>query len=154
MGAFIPAAPFRQSRPGHRANRQRVQALLTDKHYPWGVYASTGQAWHELMQEARADDCVVHVETTLAGRFIVGMSIVNGECEEVPLSGNKYYQIPLRDLERTEVSLDGFIEKNRHRLRRVIDETIRPSSRFVGITWIQSPWPKPTLLRHRPASCA
>src|SRR5271166_583056 len=45
MGAFIPAAPFRQSRPGHRADRQRVQALLTDKHYPWGVYASTGQAW-------------------------------------------------------------------------------------------------------------
>src|SRR5271166_3139269 len=47
MGAFIPAAPFRQSRPGHRADRQRVQALLTDKHYPWGVYASTGQAWNK-----------------------------------------------------------------------------------------------------------
>src|SRR5271157_5500725 len=44
MGAFIPAAPFRQSRPGHRADRQRVKTLLTDKHYPWGVYASTGQA--------------------------------------------------------------------------------------------------------------
>ena len=89
-----------------------------------------GHRMHELMQEARADDCVVHVETTLAGRFIVGMSIVNGECEEVPLSGNKYYQIPLRDLERTEVSLDGFIEKNRLRLRRVIDETNPPKFPF------------------------
>src|SRR5208337_2258976 len=45
----ISVAPFRQSRPGHRADRQRVQALLTDKHYPWGVYASTGQAWLTLM---------------------------------------------------------------------------------------------------------
>src|SRR5271166_6560807 len=52
MGAFIPAAPFRQSRPGHRADRQRVQALLTDKHYPWGVYASTGQACNELLNAA------------------------------------------------------------------------------------------------------
>src|SRR5271165_1386074 len=52
VGAFIPAAPpFRQSRPGHRADRQRVQALLTDKHYPWGVYASTGQAWNGVLAD-------------------------------------------------------------------------------------------------------
>src|SRR5208337_4580247 len=31
-----PRPPFRQSRPGHRADRLRVQTLLIDKRYPWG----------------------------------------------------------------------------------------------------------------------
>jgi hypothetical protein len=89
-----------------------------------GRVEQNGHRMHELMQEARADDRVVHVETTPAGRFIVGMSIVGGECQELRLRENEYhYQVPLRNFERTAVSLDGFIERNRRGLRRIVDET-------------------------------
>ncbi len=76
----------------------------------------------KLMTEAQADDCVVHVKTTRRERTIVGMSIVRGRCKKVTLKGNAIVrQIPIGNFEHTEISLDGFIEENRKRLRRIIE---------------------------------
>src|SRR5271157_1145022 len=81
MGAFIPAAPFRQSRPGHRADRQRVQALLTDKHYPWGVYASTGQAYFVPWVPSNSER---HVQCTP-----IGLTHTPARCRVIPVAGIK-----------------------------------------------------------------
>ena len=74
---------------------------------------------HELMNEVKPGDCIVHVDTIPAGRSIIGMSIVNGNCKH---RGGRY-QIPLRDFEPIELSLDNFIGNNKRKLRGIIDET-------------------------------